>query len=256
MLRVVAQLAKLVPSLLLLSGRGLAQSSCPACQNGGACQEVPNSPGQYLCACSGNWTGLDCSQAAASPPSSSSQESSPLSDSCGGCLNGGSCQEVYNSPGNYYCQCQAGFVGQLCQTPPPATAPAASTDSCGGCRNGGNCQGVYNSPGSYYCQCTAGFSGPLCDSVSPTASPVRSSGTNCGTYICQNGGTCSQVFNSPGDYQCSCINGWQGLDCTTDSAAASAKAPGPAKGSQISAIEGSNSKATQSGSSGFPREYY
>ncbi len=254
MLSLGTKVAEIALSLLILSSGILAQSSCPTCQNGGTCGEVPNSPGQHLCICPSSWTGLDCSQAAIASSNSSIQQSSSESDSCGGCLNAATCQQVYNSPGSYYCQCATGYSGSLCQTAPPAAAPTAQSDSCGGCRNGGSCQQVYNSPGSYYCQCKGGDEGSLCELAPPAPSPVRSSGVTCGSsgsYTCQNGGTCSAVFNSPGEYQCTCPARWRGLDCSSRSSPASAPSPTPAK-SQNAPRQ--TTRSSQSASGGFPRE--
>ena len=38
--------------------------------------------------------------------------------------------------------------------------------------------------------------------------------------VCQHGGTCQAVPNSPGQYQCTCASSWQGLDCSTAAAPA------------------------------------
>jgi hypothetical protein len=48
-----------------------------------------------------------------------------------------------------------------------------------------------------------GFTGQFCEvSTNP-----------CTLAPCKNGGLCSQTSNS---YQCSCINGWTGQNCTED----------------------------------------
>ena len=53
---------------------------------------------------------------------------------------------------------------------------------------------------TYKCKCPAGYQGRHCEF----------SATSCQDSPCQNGGTCSQVFQT---YQCNCKPGFTGVNC-------------------------------------------
>lgn len=181
--------------------------------------------------------------------------------SCPSCQNGGSCTAVLNSPGQYQCQCPSAWQGVDCSiavAAAPSQSPT-SADACGGCLNGAICQQSFNSPGSYECQCNAGWSGTLCDIRQPVASPTASPGkitpTSCGSLTCQNNGTCNQVFNSPGTYECTCPAAWKGVDCTISNLAPSSplKAAAPAPSSSTA---NSRNKLSDPDHHSFPRKHF
>ena len=183
------------------------------------------------------------------------------SQSCPSCQNGGTCIAVPNSPGQYQCQCPSAWQGVDCSiavAAAPSPSPT-SPDACGGCLNGALCQQTFNSPGSYECQCSDGWSGTLCDvrqlNSTPTASPGRTTPTSCGSLICQNNGTCNQVFNSPGTYECTCPGAWKGVDCTISNLAPSSpsKAAAPAPSSSTA---NSRNKISDPEDHSFPRKHF
>jgi hypothetical protein len=144
------------------------------------------------------------------------------------CQNGGTCIESSNQLG-YVCQCQAGFMGQICQM---------NINEClsSPCYNNGTC---YDRVNSYQCFCPPGFNGLRCEFETNDCSsapclygqcvtqrpfgfmcvcPQSRTGVRCDVRInecasapCKNGGLCTQL--NPFGFQCQCLAGYQGMFC-------------------------------------------
>ncbi|XP_076084152.1 uncharacterized protein LOC143054939 [Mytilus galloprovincialis] len=102
-----------------------------------------------------------------------------------GCLNNGICKVV---DGDFYCECQAGFVGLRCEVTPCDTKI---------CENGGEC---YLNDFQSKCSCRLGFDGENC-----TVTP-------CSSNPCLHTGECTLGLNTS-DYLCSCPAGFTGANC-------------------------------------------
>ena len=157
------------------------------------------------------------------------------SQSCPSCLNGGTCAEVLNSPGQYLCQCPSSWQGLDCSVAaPPASSPTGNSSSAtlcgssGSCLHGGSCGEVPNSPGQYQCNCPSGWQGVDC-SIASGAAPSPSPKTNDSCGGCLNGALCQQAYNSPGDYSCQCKSGWSGVLCDVRTSSSSPPTASPAR---------------------------
>uniref|UniRef100_A0A7N8Y3W1 Neurogenic locus notch homolog protein 1 n=1 Tax=Mastacembelus armatus TaxID=205130 RepID=A0A7N8Y3W1_9TELE len=148
------------------------------------------------------------------------------------CMNGGTCHST--SRGNtvdFSCTCRPGYTDRRC-----LTSINACTSSP--CRNGGTCE--LENVQTYKCLCPPGWSGNTQHRYLPcNPSPCHNGGTciqkgetnyECSCVpgklalctedvdecqlmpnACQNGGTCHNIY---GGYQCVCVNGWTGNDCS------------------------------------------
>jgi len=111
------------------------------------------------------------------------------------CENDGSCilddSILING---FYCKCEEGFGGQLCES---------DTNECASnpCLNEGTC----STPdfGMYECSCLDGTSGTNCEIDED----------ECISDPCYNGGTCSDLLNS---FSCVCSEGFTGSSCQTE----------------------------------------
>ncbi|KAM4862541.1 growth arrest-specific protein 6 [Urocitellus parryii] len=141
------------------------------------------------------------------------------------------CQDLM---GNFFCLCQAGWGGRLCDQ---------DVDECSQ-QNGGCSQVCHNKPGSFYCACHSGFAlasdNRTCQDIDECADPDACGETRCrnlpGSYscLCDEGyvyssqekacqdvdecwqGRCEQIcVNTPGSYTCHC-NGRGGLKLSPD----------------------------------------
>jgi Notch-like protein len=149
-----------------------------------------------------------------------------------GCMNGGVCEESEDRTlvpdiagmewvivGATTCNCEGtavvdgeevysgDFRGAHCEIPAPCNNNP--------CLNGGVCvNGDYQ---DYTCDCA--------DATTPTSSPI--SGTPftgdhcefpttsvCDYEPCENGGECEVDESEPGEYKCTCVDGWEGETCT------------------------------------------
>jgi len=111
------------------------------------------------------------------------------------CENDGSCilddSILING---FYCKCEEGFGGQLCES---------DTNECASnpCLNGGTCSTPdFN---MYECACPEGTSGTNCEIDED----------ECVSEPCFNGGTCIDSLNS---YTCKCAQGFTGSLCKTE----------------------------------------
>ncbi|KAI6179095.1 hypothetical protein M3Y98_00573500 [Aphelenchoides besseyi] len=104
------------------------------------------------------------------------------------CQNNGTC--AYNSTGDAFCVCSAGFGGETCEI----------QQGCANnpCQNGGFCSNVNET--DYECECLSLFNGTNCEELSP-----------CNARPCNNG-TCVDL--SDGEFVCDCKPGYDGEFCT------------------------------------------
>ncbi|KAM8875717.1 LOW QUALITY PROTEIN: protein crumbs homolog 1-like [Spinachia spinachia] len=102
------------------------------------------------------------------------------------CLNGGECQDFFNT---YNCSCAEGWAGRRC---------SFFTDTCasGPCAHG-NCsvKGL-----TYECTCQSGYAGDDCDEEVDI----------CEKHLCAHGGTC---LHGPDRYACLCAENYTGPLC-------------------------------------------
>lgn len=102
------------------------------------------------------------------------------------CLNGGECQDLFNS---YNCSCAEGWAGRHC---------GFFIDTCasGPCLHG-NCsiKGL-----SYECSCELGYAGVDCEEEVDI----------CENHLCAHGGTC---LHGPDSYACLCAENYTGPLC-------------------------------------------
>ncbi|XP_068191702.1 protein crumbs homolog 2a isoform X2 [Antennarius striatus] len=148
----------------------------------------------------------------------------------GPCLNGGTCQDLFNEFG---CDCDLGWEGVQCETDADdclsqpclhgsckdylagfecrchpgydGTLCDQDLDECErhACQHGGTCR---DGPNSYTCVCPEGYRGPLCQWDYP---PIQ-----CGKDVqCENDGVCSDgVWGA----NCTCVPGFTGSRCETE----------------------------------------
>ncbi|XP_055003559.1 growth arrest-specific protein 6 isoform X2 [Sorex araneus] len=95
------------------------------------------------------------------------------------------CQDL---KGNFYCQCHAGWGGQLCDS---------DVNECAQ-QNGGCSQICHNQPGSFHCACNSGYV------LGPDSSSCQD------VDECADAGTCGSAHcrNLPGSYSCLCEDGY------------------------------------------------
>ncbi|XP_067213667.1 protein crumbs isoform X2 [Linepithema humile] len=176
------------------------------CANGGTCASGRDG---FNCTCPPEWRGATCS--------------SPASDWCSVCYNGGTCSETiygacqctrfwtgphcevpvtcenlpckqesvcHDYSGGYYCTCEPGWTGPEC---------SIDIDECVSdpCRNGGICTDQLN---NYYCECLPGYTGKNC----------QINVDECLSQPCQNGGACIDRVNG---YICNCTRDFMGDNC-------------------------------------------
>ncbi|XP_033347146.1 cubilin [Bombus vosnesenskii] len=110
------------------------------------------------------------------------------------CLNGGTCQDLYEG---YQCHCPSNWEGPNCVVDVNECVRLLGTDL--GCQNGATC---HNLPGSYSCDCTAGWYGLHCTKKSSICKPENSN------ELCGHG-VCVSKEGSPLGYTCICDQGWQ-----------------------------------------------
>ena len=98
--------------------------------------------------CGGNFQGSDCSQCVPGFTGPDCRQT----DDCIGVSCGGNGQ-CFDREDSFYCSCDPGFTGELCQT---------NVDECVGvnCSGNGECSDGVN---SFTCECSPGYTGQLCD---------------------------------------------------------------------------------------------
>uniref|UniRef100_A0A8C4NJP3 Delta-like protein n=1 Tax=Eptatretus burgeri TaxID=7764 RepID=A0A8C4NJP3_EPTBU len=168
------------------------------CQNGGLCSPLG---GDYVCRCSDDYEGKNCSVPhdrcqSASCKGDSNLESAHWSFpqaigpvtivSSTVCGQHGHCVSL---PGaNFSCACDLGFTGSRCHE---------NINDCAGknCLNGATCVDGVN---SFQCICPDGWNGDFCQNDDCIPNP------------CQHGGACADLAN---DFNCTCQGGWKGRTC-------------------------------------------
>ncbi|XP_063960800.1 mucin-17-like [Lytechinus pictus] len=184
------------------------------CQNNGVCSVIAGVCSGYQCSCPDGFTGVNCED-------TTIVNTNPCNNFP--CSNGGTCTTIDSD--SYNCLCVPGYTGINCQTP---SANSPGQDSCNSspCQNGASCVNSYDSSTGtvfylpqYTCICETGFTGPNCGSNTATSPSldVCSSGVE---PPCQNGGTCTnmyQSFSQGMDFYCDCPIGWTGHTCETPS---------------------------------------
>ncbi|KAF8373790.1 hypothetical protein PRIPAC_80219 [Pristionchus pacificus] len=150
----------------------------------------------YTCACSAGYQGERCMEDV-DECANAAAASEVLCENFGTCVN---------TLGSYHCNCIYGTYGFNCSENPDDCALSKSTidgveypNECIARDKNANCTDGF---GTYYCECTQYWTGPHCltdvDECSFAPQP------------CVNFGTC---VNTPGYYDCLCINGTEGHDC-------------------------------------------
>ncbi|XP_033100020.1 fibropellin-1-like, partial [Anneissia japonica] len=179
--------------------RSVATETCAddPCLNGGVCFQV-DSCENYVCACVGRYTGINCETDVCSLPlAAGTAATCPgaqvalryyYADSTSGC-----------TPFAYYCGANANNFesSALCEATCPVTP--CSTNPC---QNGSACTVVGS---SYICRCSDCFTGTNCQTVLSA----------CSNHACQNGAACVQVTGSCIQYTCTCPSCYTGQFCET-----------------------------------------
>ncbi|KOC70062.1 Cubilin [Habropoda laboriosa] len=109
------------------------------------------------------------------------------------CMNGGSCQDLYEG---YQCHCPSNWEGPNCMVDVNECVRLLGTDL--GCQNGATC---HNIPGSYRCDCAPGWFGLHCTTKKSVCS-TENSDELCGHGVCV-------ATGSTLGYTCICDQGWQ-----------------------------------------------
>ncbi|XP_055692338.1 low-density lipoprotein receptor-related protein 1 [Lutzomyia longipalpis] len=149
------------------------------CDNGGVCRKTVN--GVSACDCPDRFSGRMCEI-----------------DSCANyCTDKGKC---LNSMAGPKCICDTGYTGTKCES-----------RICDKCQNGGICVASEHSDG-FRCECPKEYGGDLCEVDICKENPHHEVCTpsNCGSFYCQNGGTCLSVN---GTIACKCTKEWTGDSC-------------------------------------------
>ncbi|XP_070201910.1 uncharacterized protein [Littorina saxatilis] len=145
------------------------------CENNSTC--VHSGTG-YQCFCLPGYQGANCQHNA---------------DDCATnpCLNGGTCQDLLNG---FQCICPSDTTAPICQD----AFDQCSIGNTPCSRYGTNrCLDYYR---GYSCVCLPGYYGVNCTEGQ----------TNCASYPCRHGGTCTDSGSS---YFCTCVDGFEGPTC-------------------------------------------
>ena len=203
----------------VITCNGVASDADDVCGGNGDCVGDPSQPpGQGVCDCYADYSGENCDQFTGL--------------SCGGVAAGDSlvCSGRGVCEDQDVCVCDAGYLGDLCETELMCSGvPATSPDVCsarGECQNDGSCL------------CDPNFSGPdcsefvgfFCDGISSMDPTVCSGNGVCtaeDTCVCTEGfqgtnceliaASCTPDCGSNGSCVapdvCDCAEGWTGLAC-------------------------------------------
>jgi Notch-like protein len=179
----------------------LATSLNVTCEKGYA----PNGQTHYVCN-KGSWE----DRAGGNPAITCDDFNECLSQPC---QHGGNCSESASShyvvaPGDFHCECQDLFSGDMCQ----ATGHVCDSNPCA---HGATCTPgtVADKSGKrvYSCKCAKGFSGDNCDVDV----------NECAPKPCKNGGVCTESNENPavafGEFKCQCgpMTGFYGATCAS-----------------------------------------
>lgn len=158
----------------------------PNCSSPVTCDGTGTSTIDYTsgnCSCNSGYSGVRCetniNDCASSP-----------------CENGATCVDQVSG---YSCTCANGYIGVHCEE---------NIDDCtvGLCFNNGTC---IDDVASKSCKCPDGLTGPRCQSYCDDGFYGESCAQSC---KCKNDGICNAVTGA-----CTCIPGWTGDFCTTNS---------------------------------------
>jgi alpha-tubulin suppressor-like RCC1 family protein len=120
-------------------------------------------------------------------------ESTGLDEACG---DYGTCVE---NDGNPYCDCDATYEGEFCDSLAGTCAPNS-------CNTNGTCTDTtFENTPSYRCDCNAWSSGRSCEVSNECLGQ-----TNGGPTVCYNGGSCTDLMVG---YDCTCLPGYFEPDC-------------------------------------------
>lgn len=111
--------------------------------------------------------------------------SAPVCDP-GPCLNGATCEDLFNK---YGCVCDSGWEGDQCETDTNDCAPEPCVH--------GSCKDYL---AGFECLCNPGYAGVLCDEDI----------NECEHHVCEHGGTCQ---DGPNMYTCVCPKDYSGPRC-------------------------------------------
>ncbi|XP_045760507.1 protein crumbs isoform X2 [Maniola jurtina] len=211
------------------------------------CTDIPDTVNgnNYTCTCGEGWEGVHCELAFcettpclngqcntdAQPPVCecwagwSGRLCGTERDECAGaaaCLHGGRCVPKRRPP---VCDCPPEWRGARCEE--DVDECAEGIVSCGP----GRC---VNTPGGYKCECPEGYCGNGCALADPCfTAPQQAAEQLAGDLAaegedetgerhgpCLHGARCEQRCAAAVDYECHCVDGWVGVNCTQQGVAA------------------------------------
>ncbi|XP_028394701.1 protein crumbs homolog 1-like [Dendronephthya gigantea] len=174
------------------------------CQNGGNCTDWIN---DFHCNCSSGFSGTMCEIELHSCNVVGCTACDPTPCSHGKCNCSCTAKEEY-----YNCTCDEGYAGVNCSEDINECFNGSIPSNI--CGKNGTCE---NTIGDFRCLCSEGFAGRLCNETEGPCNPSPCIQGKCNRInITVN--TSSDVNSSTNieTYNCSCNEGWKGINCTED----------------------------------------